>query len=154
MTSLNNTRLDPTGEAWLRQWSYQKCSQFGYFHTCNANTSCVYSTLLGDLPRFLDICLNVFGIPKTKVYQGVAFTNSDYGGKTPNGSKIVFVNGSIDPWHALSVLTDLSTSEVAIFIPGTSHCANMYSYSPEDPPALTAARKEVSRLVGVWLQTY
>lgn len=49
--------------------------------------------------------------------------------------------GSIDPWHALSVLSNLTTSEVAIFIPGTSHCANMDPDYPEDPPALTAARK-------------
>ncbi|XP_074632325.1 thymus-specific serine protease-like isoform X2 [Acropora palmata] len=154
VTSLNNTRLDPLGEASSRQWFYQTCSQFGYFQTCEANTSCVYSTLLADLPHYLDICLDVFGIPGKGVYQGVAFTNSDYGGKTPNGSKIVFVNGSIDPWHALSVLSNLTTSEVAIFIPGTSHYANMYADSPEDPPALSAARKEVSRLVGVWLQTY
>ena len=61
--------------------------------TCNANTSCVYSTLLADLPRYLGICFDVFGIPEKKVYQGVAFTNSDYGGKKPNGSRIVFVNG-------------------------------------------------------------
>jgi len=154
VTSLNNTRLDPTGMASIRQWSYQTCSQFGYFQTCNANTSCVYSTLLADLPRYLGICFDVFGIPEKKVYQGVAFTNSDYGGKKPNGSRIVFVNGSIDPWHALSVLSNLTTSEVAIFIPGTSHCANMDPDCPDDPPALTAARKEVSRLVGVWLQTY
>lgn len=154
VTSLNNTRLDPTGEAWFRQWFYQTCSQFGYFYTCEANTSCIYSTLLVDLPHYLDICFHVFGIPEKKVYQGVAFTNSDYGGKKPNGSRIVFVNGSIDPWHALSVLTNLTTSEVAIFIHGTAHCADMTSPSCQDPKNLTAARKEISRLVGVWLQTY
>jgi len=154
VTSLKNTRLDPLGKAWLRQWFYQTCSQFGYFQTCEANTSCVYSTMLADLPHYLDICCDVFGLPEKKVYQGVAFTNSDYGGKTPNGSKIVFVNGSIDPWHALSVLTNLTTSELAIFIPGTAHCADMGSPSPQDPHNLTAARWEVSRLVGMWLQTY
>ena len=53
----------------------------------------------------------------------------------------IFSTGSIDPWHALSVLTDLTTSEVAIFIPGTAHCADMDPDYPEDPPALTAARK-------------
>lgn len=30
VTSLNNTRLDPTGMDSIRQWSYQTCSQFGY----------------------------------------------------------------------------------------------------------------------------
>ena len=49
--------------------------------------------------------------------------------------------GSIDPWHALSVLKNQTFSEVAIFIPGTSHCANMGSESPDDPPALRQARQ-------------
>ena len=53
----------------------------------------------------------------------------------------IFSTGSIDPWHALSVLTNLTTSEVAIFIPGTAHCADMNSDSCEDPPALRSARK-------------
>ena len=53
----------------------------------------------------------------------------------------IFSTGSIDPWHALSVLTNLTTSEVAIFIHGTAHCADMTSPSSQDPKNLTAARK-------------
>ena len=51
------------------------------------------------------------------------------------------VAGSIDPWHALSVLTNQTATEVAIFINGTSHCANMLPDSPDDLPALREARK-------------
>lgn len=51
------------------------------------------------------------------------------------------IAGSIDPWHALSVLTNQSASEPAIFIPGTSHCANMGSDQPGDPLALRQARE-------------
>ena len=39
VTSLNNTRLDPTGKAWFRQWSYQTCSQFGYCRLCFTQTA-------------------------------------------------------------------------------------------------------------------
>ena len=53
------------------------------------------------------------------------FTNDYYGANQPSGTRIVFVNGSVDPWHALSVLRDLSKTETAIYIPGTAHCANM-----------------------------
>ena len=51
------------------------------------------------------------------------------------------ITGSIDPWHALSVLTNQSATELSIFIPGTSHCANMGSDQPSDPPALRQARQ-------------
>ena len=39
VTSLNNTRLDPTGEASSRQWFYQTCSQFGYCRLCFTQTA-------------------------------------------------------------------------------------------------------------------
>lgn len=83
----------------------------------------------------------------------MAFENAYYGGDKPKGTKIVFVNGSIDPWHALSVLTNQSATELSIFIPGTSHCANMGSDQPSDPPALRQARQKVALLVGDWIKT-
>jgi len=57
---------------------------------------------------------------------------------------LLTIAGLIDPWHALSVLDNLSSSELAIVIPGTSHCADMHSDSSSDPPALTEARQVVS----------
>ncbi len=53
----------------------------------------------------------------------------------------VLYQGSIDPWHALSVLEDLSDTETAIYIPGTAHCANMHSDESQDPQALRKARQ-------------
>ncbi len=45
-----------------------------------------------------------------------------------SGTNIVFPNGDIDPWHALSVLQNLSPSVTAILIHGTAHCADMYVF--------------------------
>ncbi|XP_068681615.1 thymus-specific serine protease-like isoform X1 [Montipora foliosa] len=151
LSSLKKTKRDPTGQSWDRQWTYQTCSEFGYYQTCDKNTSCLFSNRSADLSHFLGICSDIFGIPPKQVFENVAFTNYNYGGDKPKGSKTVFVNGSIDPWHALSVLSNQTSSQVAIFIPGTAHCANMNSDSPDDPPALRQARQEVSRLVGMWL---
>lgn len=49
--------------------------------------------------------------------------------------------GSIDPWHALSVLQDLSPTERALYILGTAHCANMSDGKSTDPETLIKARK-------------
>lgn len=147
-----NTTQDPTGSSSFRQWTYQTCTQFGYYQTCEKNTSCIYSRIPHDLAYDLDTCLEAYDIPAQDIYEKVAFTNAYYGGKTPKGSKIVFVNGSIDPWHALSVLTNQTATEVAIFINGTSHCANMLPDSPDDLPALREARKQVAAIIGEWLE--
>lgn len=61
--------------------------------TCEKNTSCIYSRIPHDLAYDLDTCLEAYDIPAQDVYEKVAFTNAYYGGKTPKGSKIVFVNG-------------------------------------------------------------
>ena len=78
-------------------------------------------------------------------------TNEHYGGRTINGSNIVFPNGSIDPWHELSIVTDLSPSLLSFYIHGTAHCANMYPPSPQDPKELTQARMNITSAVGTWL---
>lgn len=45
-------------------------------------------------------------------------TNIVYGGWTPDVTNVIFTNGDIDPWHALSVLEDVNESSPAILVPG------------------------------------
>lgn len=49
---------------------------------------------------------------------GVERTNAIYGGKDLKVTRVVFPNGSIDPWHALGITADLSPDATAIFING------------------------------------
>lgn len=151
IAGLKNTTEDPSGYTMMRQWYYQTCTQFGYYQTCDKNTSCVFSKHEA-LFENLNMCQDVFDISAAEIYKRVAFTNAYYGGRTPKGTRIVFVNGSIDPWHSLSVLSNQGESELAIFIPGTSHCENMDADRSTDPPSLRWARKEVSTIVGKWLK--
>ncbi|XP_002738015.1 thymus-specific serine protease-like [Saccoglossus kowalevskii] len=134
----------------VRQWTYQTCSQFGYYQTCDQNTTCLFSPLI-DLKSSLEVCTTVFGIHGKIVDKQVDFTNSYYGANHPKGTRIVFVNGSIDPWHALSVLRNESPSQISIYINGTAHCANMKSQQPTDPPSLVEARQKIDAQIGEWL---
>lgn len=45
-------------------------------------------------------------------------TNIVYGGSIPDVKNVIFVNGDVDPWHALSVLKDLNEGSPAILING------------------------------------
>ncbi|XP_013421400.1 thymus-specific serine protease [Lingula anatina] len=148
---LSNVTVTRGDTGMMRQWTFQTCTQFGYYQTCDEGSRCLFSHQM-DFQSNLDICQSVFNIPGEEVARRVDFTNAYYGADRPKGSRIVFVNGSIDPWHALSVLRNQSSTEVAIFINGTAHCANMESAVPQDPPALTQARQKISDIIGEWLR--
>ncbi len=135
-----------------RQWTYQTCTEFGYFQTTDSEKTSLFSHGIG-LDFYMDICTDVFDILPENLHNIENRTNHFYGGRNVTGTNIVFPNGSIDPWHALSVLTDIGSTVHARYITGTAHCANMYPPRDSDLQELTAAREEISALIGQWLGT-
>ena len=135
-----------------RQWFYQTCTEFGYYQTTDSPHQPFGSLITLDLST--DICSQVYNISATSINASVASTNQYYSGRDipKNVTNIVFPNGSIDPWHALGITSNITESLIAIFINGTAHCANMYPPSPNDPPGLIHAREEISRILGMWLE--
>lgn len=117
------------------------------------------------------MCSDVFG-PKfgaELVTRGTALTMAEYGGLAMDVTKVVFVHGSLDPWHALGITQDLSPSAPAILIEvrhqgclcfkhdrhdnqGTAHCANLYPASEADPQSLKDARLRIGQLIGTWIE--
>ena len=67
------------------------------------------------------------------------------------GTKVVFPNGTNDPWHVLGVLTATNSKTYPIIIDGTSHCADMYGDNPLDPQSLIDARKKIRSHVIAWV---
>ena len=45
-------------------------------------------------------------------------TNTEYGGLDIRVSNVVFVHGSIDPWHAMGIIQSNRTKSPAIYIEG------------------------------------
>ena len=105
------------------------------------------------LDFFERLCSEAFGKDFTpeKLASNVARTNMEYGGFRPNVTNVVFVHGSLDPWHAMGVLKDLNKFAPAIYIQGTAHCDDMYSDNPNDSAELTAARLRIGRIVKSWI---
>jgi len=128
-----------------RQWTYQTCTEFGYFQTTDSPNQ-PFGNLV-PLTFWTNMCADLGWTWNVRINE----TNDNYGGNHPGGTKILFVNGSLDPWHALSVTQDLSHSKKALLIEGTAHCANMFPESPTDPPSLIAARHQISKQIGKWL---
>jgi hypothetical protein len=81
--------------------------------------------------------------------------NTVYGGLDIDATNVIFPSGSIDPWHALGITEYMDSmeqdSEIPLFIVGTSHCADLPTPAPYDPPSLTEARASIATAVTGWL---
>lgn len=83
---------------------------------------------------------------------GVDRTNIIYGALKPTTTNVLFVHGSIDPWHALGLTeTNEKQPQPTIYIQGTAHCANMYEPSDNDLPQLKEAREEILKFIAALL---
>eukprot|EP00494_Astrolonche_serrata_P029914 UN30181 len=94
-----------------------------FYQTCQTGTRCPNTQGLLDLDSYLSECKRAFGFTKEEVSENVKYTNAYYGGNNPQGSRIIWPNGSIDPWHNLSVLEPPNQTEDTIYVKGASHCA-------------------------------
>ncbi|KAI8438856.1 hypothetical protein MSG28_011202 [Choristoneura fumiferana] len=137
----------------LYSWTYQTCTEFGYYQTTNSNKQ-AFSHLV-PLDYYIKLCKGVFGedFNEKRVDDGVAQTNALYGGITPNVTNVVFTHGDMDPWHRLGVLEDLSETAVVRITNGTSHCAALLSPDASDPDALTKDREYVKKIIKKWINS-
>ncbi|XP_071446334.1 putative serine protease K12H4.7 [Hetaerina americana] len=168
MNSLGESCLDPSYDNYIslikdiafgdensmdlvRQWTYQTCSEFGFFQTSNSSAQPFGRDF--QLNFFIQQCMDIFGDMFDGKFLNSAInrTNIFYGGTGIQASRIIFVQGSIDPWHALGVTKSLSPDSPAIYINGTSHCADMMPSYPSDPPQLKSAHEEIRQTLSQWL---
>ena len=135
-----------------RQWMYQTCTEFGFFQTSTARPNLFSETFPVDF--FVQQCTDVFG-PKYNNHllkAAVNRTNILYGALNLKVTNVVFVHGSVDPWHVLGITKSSNPQAPAIYINGTAHCANMYPPSKNDSSELKAARVKIGKLINQWLQ--
>ncbi|XP_076060086.1 putative serine protease K12H4.7 [Oratosquilla oratoria] len=135
-----------------RAWTYQTCTEYGFYQGSDSPNQ-----PFGDefpLKFYTKQCRDIFGknFDENLINAGVKRTNMLYGGRDLHVKKVVFVNGSIDPWHKLGITSSSNSDMPAIFINGTAHCANMYPASPNDLPELVESRKTVFNHIKQWLE--
>lgn len=104
----------------LRQWTYQTCTEYGFFQTSALNTT---KSLFGDefpVDFFIKQCKDIFGerINRTRLDAGMFLTHMFYGSLNIKATNVVYVHGSVDPWHALGITKTLSPRAPAIYIEG------------------------------------
>jgi pimeloyl-ACP methyl ester carboxylesterase len=149
---MKNTSWDSKVAQGQRQWTYQTCTEFGFYQTSNDP-----KLLFGNrfpVEFFIKQCQDIFGerFNEKSLKRDVERTNLSYGAKRPGSTNVIYVNGNIDPWHKLS-LTTSSSSRPTILINGTAHCANMYEPSSNDLPQLKDARLKIMQFLTELLQS-
>lgn len=148
----NTTVAGGSGRIWL----YQTCSEFAFYQTCEVGSNCIFTQGLSTLASFTNVCEDAFGISPEQVAKRVDFTNNYFGADNPAGSRVFFVNGDIDPWHALGVLSaptnaDPVGSEPILMVRGASHHFWTHPSKPTDSPEIVQARKTIWNQVDEWL---
>jgi serine protease 16 len=137
-----------------RAWLYQTCTEFGFYQTCDPDSQCIFTTdpWLNTVGWQESLCQAAFGIGSALIKPRVEWSNVYYGGWSPAGSRILFPNGEIDPWHAASVLQSISADEPALWVVGASHHAWTHVPLPTDQATVVQARSDILAQVDAWLK--
>lgn len=100
-----------------------------------------------------ELCEFHFSYNDNALNNGVDRTNIIYGALKPTTTNVLYVHGSIDPWHALGLTkTDKNQPQPTIYIEGTAHCANMYEPNDKDFPQLKEAREAIVKFIEALLK--
>ncbi|XP_006861990.1 PREDICTED: putative serine protease K12H4.7-like [Chrysochloris asiatica] len=119
LAAMSNPSMDRRKLKKDRQWLYQSCTEFGFFQTTDSKNH-PFSGV--PLRYFLKLCSDAFGLKFStdSVSRAIRTTNRHYGGLKVNGSKIIFPNGSSDPWHVLGVTKNIREDLPAVFMKGNT----------------------------------
>lgn len=140
------------GSEGARQWMYQTCTEFGFYQTSSGEVEVFGNHFTLDF--FIKQCEDIFGKKYNEAFVDAAadWTNNYYGALDIAVSRVVFVHGSVDPWHALGITKTQDNGAPVIYIKGTAHCANMYPRSDDDSSELIRARLEIEQYLGGWIE--
>jgi thymus-specific serine protease len=142
-------------EEGLRSWLWQTCTEFGFYQTCEFNTSCPFAQGYHALSQDIEICIKAFNISSgSAISDMIQETNIWSGGwklRTSGITNIVSITGTIDPWSELALqqidLDNNSTTMPIYHVKGASHHFWTHPIQSTDGPEIDAARQYIYRMV-------
>lgn len=132
-------------------WLYQTCTEFGFYQTCETNSSCMFVQGLQSADDMAASCAQ-WGISTTQVMEAIDTTNFHYGGLKPSfsnelGTCVLWPNGEVDPWSTLSVLQPPGVLQPTLFVPGASHHSWTWPSRAGDQVSVIDARLKIRQQV-------
>jgi pimeloyl-ACP methyl ester carboxylesterase len=131
----------------LRQWMWQSCTQFGWFQVANGNGQNSARSERVDLPYHNEVCQRLYKIPIS--VDGALNEQWYFPLSNPETTKIIFSNGSNDPWQTLSVTNEASLFDIFI-MEGAAHCNDLKLFS--EYPSVVVAQSQMETIVHGWLK--
>jgi len=145
----NKTSVEPFG--W-RSWLWQTCTEVGFYQTCLEHTDCPFATNYHTVDMDLEICNSVFGFTPSQVYENVQATLDHYGGlNIQETSRVLSVNGNVDPWSVLALQTSPKYSLPTAWADGQSHHFWTHPVKDTDEPEIVEVRNYIYSVVLDWL---
>ena len=122
---MEEEKRDTSPHELLDYWGYQTCTEFGFYQTCEIGSRCFFAQGYNLLPGDDAFCLADYQITPSQIQAAINGSNAHYGAGRPdlahNASRILYVNGDVDPWSGLSILTSPAPALPTLLVPGTSH---------------------------------
>merc|ERR1719356_1582700 len=124
-------------------WPWQTCTEFGFYQTCEFGSKCFYTQGLSNLSDEMSFCSEQFSISADLVAANVKYSNAYYGSAAPSGSRVIYVNGEVDPWRASSITRQPSPELPTAYVPGASHHAWTHPSRADDQDSVVLARQTI-----------
>ncbi len=130
-----------------REWVFQTCRELAYWQVAY-DGSIRSQSLTTDY--FSEQCKAAFG---SWIYADTSAFNAKYGGATPNATKVIALNGSIDPWQQAAVKATIDPVYYPMFVatcPECGHCGDLRSPSPTEPASLAVQHAAIQIYISRW----
>jgi len=148
-----DTSLYTTGVG-NRQWFYQSCTEYGYFQNAYHIPAESARSQMINPAYHQNACKRMFGI-ETPVDTSTVNKNFYEPLLNESTSRILFTNGSNDPWSLLSITVPngnaTNPNTTVYLVDGASHCDDLRPATPTDSTSLQGARALFDELLGQWL---
>jgi pimeloyl-ACP methyl ester carboxylesterase len=144
-------RLDVTPADNMRQWMWQSCREFGWFQVANGNGRDSSRSSKINLTYHNEVCMRLYSTPMGK--DGALNKKWYLPLFDPATSRIIFTNGTNDPWLTLSVVQGGTPSNPdfdLIMMDGSAHCNDLTLRT--NLASVSAAHVAMEEIIKVWIK--
>jgi hypothetical protein len=138
----------------MRAWMWQSCTEYGYYQVAYHDPAVSVRSALISEPYHDAVCKRLFGLDKPVDTSIVNQTLYSPLLDPKTTTRILFTNGSTDPWATLSIThangNDTNPNTSTYLIAGGSHCSDLGGLAQTGPVA--DAQSTYEGLLESWLK--